>query len=188
MALIKTKKIQIIALKEKESELLSFLQNSEIFSNENFDENSEKNAEKKSEKIFKNILKNKSDLAFAISFLSPFNENKKEFKYKLLWEKEISSIEKVKKTVESFDFWEIIEKCNKSESEITILKNRKTEIKKELKLINNFKNIKCDTCISWKLKWYKVFIWESKKIDYSLLKEEIPIYNQPKIKINLFIF
>lgn len=171
MALIKAKKIQILALKKHENQILDFLQDSEAFAVCKADEDLD--LDKNNNVSFKNVEKNKWEIEFAINFLKPYFPEKKAFKYAFIWDKEILSIDHVKKIADQYNFNADTEKCIGYEKDLNLLKSDNTEIQKEIDILSKFKKINFDLSIVSHSTNVAIFLWEIKSISFSLLKEDL---------------
>ena len=171
MALIKAKKIQILALKSDENQILDFIQNSESF--RACDCSEDFWLEKNSNEDFSEVEKNKWEIEFAINFLKPYSGLERSFKYAFLWDKEITSVQEINQISSQYNFKADTQKCKDYEKSLNALKSKNAEINKEIALLSKFKEINFDLNQASNLETVEVFLWEMKKISFSLLKQEL---------------
>ncbi len=175
MALVKAKKIQILALKKHENQILDFLQDSESFSVSTNNKNS--NLALNNNAFFDNVEKNKWEIEFSINFLKQYSSEKRSFKYAFIWDKEILSIDHVKKVANQYNFSTDVWKCREYEKTLNWLKSENSETNKEIDILSKFKKIDFDISVVSNTDNVEIFLWEIKTISFSLLKEELETFS-----------
>lgn len=168
MWIVKARKVEIVALKKHEAKILDYLQKSESFSV--IDSKKDFWCNEHASHDFERV---KWETEFCISFLNSNVTNKKWFKYVFLWDKELMSQEEVKQIALQYDFQSDIKSCKKLEKKLNEIRSKKSEINKEINLLHRFESLNFDLNITNRLETSDIFIWEIKKIKFSLLQDEI---------------